>query len=344
VSESSYLPERKIEIDKEGFPVFSGLRADDETLLFEYAKNLKRSVEGENKFPLITKCGGVEVWVESFDCPLVAQSIRAFSETSCEWVFPGGYSAKVSHNQMSVDRWERLHAFIGKDEIPAVFSRKAQAEFLSKINVETFRPQPYWPNVDEVSSASRWDSAYREEKQGWEMGGVNPALSHYGLPSLLQEGSSVLVPGAGRGHDAEWISQRKAKVTALDFSPLAQAEFRMSYPTSSVEYRSDDVFEYLKASSESFDGIFEHTIFCAINPSRRLEYLDGVYNALKADGIYFGLFFQLSWVGGPPFGLTQWELNELIKDRFNIKAWEIAEGSHPRRKGRELWAVLQKKS
>lgn len=343
MNDDNYLPDKKIEIDEEGYPMFSGIRADDELLLCEYIDNLHRAIPGEYKFPLVTKCGGVEVWVDAFDCPLVAQNIDAMTKDSSHWIFPGGHSREVEHSSILVDPWDRLHTFIGPDQIPAVLSRKAQAAFLEQVDVDSFDPQPYWPNEDEVSKVSRWDAAYKEEKQGFEMGGPNPALVDYGVPSLVSSGGKVLVPGAGRGNDAHFISKEGFDVTALDFSPLAEKEFHSRYPDSKVKYLQADVFRYTMEHSNTYDAVFEHTIFCAINPSRRVEYLNGIRNTLKPGGIYFGLFFILSWQGGPPFGSTQWELRELLQQSFNIKAWEIARSSHPRRKARELWAVLEKK-
>ncbi|MFN5163242.1 MAG: bifunctional hydroxymethylpyrimidine kinase/phosphomethylpyrimidine kinase, partial [Cyanobacteriota bacterium] len=52
----------------------------------------------------------------------------------------------------------------------------------------------------------------------------------------------------------------------------------------------------------SFNGVLEHTCFCAIEPEARQTYLRTVKRLLAPDGWLLGLFWCHGREGGPPFG------------------------------------------
>ena len=56
-----------------------------------------------------------------------------------------------------------------------------------------------------------------------------------------------------------------------------------------------------------FDYVIEQTCFCAIHPSKRLEYERLVHTLLNTNGKLIGLWFPLDKDikdGGPPYGTT----------------------------------------
>ena len=80
-----------------------------------------------------------------------------------------------------------------------------------------------------------------------------------------------------------------------------------------------------------------------MDPLLRADYVKRVHEALAPGGLFFGVFFLRTSPGGPPFGMTQWELRETTKDLFEPRAWKVSMASVPARKGQELWAILRKK-
>lgn len=342
------IPRYTVDIDEEGFPHFDGLRVQDEALLKTLIGGLHRREAGG---ALLTICEGEPCYVRAFDAPLVAQSVESVDADGADWVFPGGSRHRVLHAALEVDDWQRFHTWVGEHAIPAVLSRKAQAAFLHRAELARLRPRPFRdpPPQNEVDRAGFWNQVYVDGRDGWELNAPHPALEKYvgDLKEALPPPARVLVPGAGRGSDAFALAARGYRVTAVDFAEEAEKAFRSRQSAgTSIEFVRADAFEHLARNPESYDAIFEHTIYCAIHPSRRAEYLAGVRNALRQGGLYFGVFFTHTAPGGPPFGLTQWELRESTREHFEIRAWRplTREETPGGRKAEELWAALKKKA
>lgn len=344
LSEKKPISPYQLHIDEEGFPVLNGYRADDPEFLQLTFPYITRLIQGENRSPLMVNMEDKLVYVEAFDAPFVAQMVEDVTEESSTWIFPGDFKKTVLHKDLFMDRWDRLHSYIGQDEIPAVLSRKAQQKLLlnDSFKITEFKKfrDLFENNVNEEEF---WSQCYTDSGDGWEIGQVNPTLAHYNL-DFLDQSSPILVPGAGRGHEARYFEENGfSQVIALDISPEAKKEYERLYPSSNVNFLVKDLFEYLPQEKNNFAAVFELNIFCAIDPKRRQDYIEKVHQSLRDKGIYFGVFLLRSSPGGPPFGLTQWELREEIKDLFNIKQWEMSQHSIKRRLGMELWVVLEKK-
>ena len=56
-----------------------------------------------------------------------------------------------------------------------------------------------------------------------------------------------------------------------------------------------------------FDWVFEHTLFCAIDPAERDEYVRAVLRWLKPNGQYLAVNYLIPDEAGPPFGTTREE-------------------------------------
>jgi len=339
-----------IDVDEEGHPMFDGVRIQDDGLTRVILEGAHRRKAGDPRTPLVTECDGETCILNAFSDPWVAQLCVFKSSDTLEWTFPGGFQREVTLSQVAVDKWNRCHAYLGPNEVPSVLSRKAQAMFLEDLHTRgldvSFKPKP-WRRINEnrVEIPQFWEETYRDGKDGWEMGGPNPVLvsREAAVRGLVPPPARLLVPGPGRGHDAVFLEKMGYNVTAVDFSEEALTGFRKNYPASKLDYKSENIFETLAGSVGKWDAVFEHTLFVALDPALRERYVEAVAKALKPGGTFFGIFLVRTNPGGPAFGLTQWELRELVKDRFDIRAWEVARDSEPKRLGIELWAALRLK-
>lgn len=186
------------------------------------------------------------------------------------------------------------------------------------------------------SQAAFWDSLYRTDVEaGWELGRASPPLVDY-FEAHPPTGLRVLVLGCGRGHEARLLAGLGAAVTALDLAPAAIAEATAAtLPTLTIDYRIGDLFE-LSRSPERYDLIAEHCCFCAIEPTRRDEYVEQVASALIPGGALVGLFYAHGRLGGPPFTVDADELRARFGARFTIDTLTPATGSVLGRQGQEL--------
>ena len=74
-----------------------------------------------------------------------------------------------------------------------------------------------------LGDAAGWNRRYEENTARWDLGAAPPVLVQFiaSLDGPREGARTVLVPGAGYGHDAIAWARAGYEVTAVDFAPLA---------------------------------------------------------------------------------------------------------------------------
>lgn len=177
----------------------------------------------------------------------------------------------------------------------------------------------------------------------WEKGEPSPGLVDFlATHSELRRGT-VLVPGCGTGHDARAWARAGFAVTGLDLAPSA---IRLSQERTAAAGLNADFREGNFLDDEpfaTFDWIFEHTLFCAIDPQRRDDYVRALLRWLKPRGQFLAVQYMIRDPEGPPFGTTQQELTERFSPHFELKGGWVPR-SYSNRTGLELMLWWQRKS
>jgi methyl halide transferase len=191
-------------------------------------------------------------------------------------------------------------------------------------------------------SETDWEARYQSGETTWDKGEPSPGLvdflaAHRDLPA-----GSVLVPGCGTGHDVRAWARAGYAVTGLDLAPSAirSARQRTAAAGLKAEFQLANFLEMKPA--EPFDWIFEHTLFCAIDPARRGEYVEAVLRWLKPGGQFLAVHYMLRGMDGPPYGATQEELMERFLPHFELKQGFVPR-SYPNRTGLELMLWWQRR-
>jgi methyl halide transferase len=195
-----------------------------------------------------------------------------------------------------------------------------------------------------------WNERYQVGDTPWNKGGPAPPLSEWIQRRGALEGD-VLVPGCGPGHDVRAIAaaSRESLVIGLDIAPNAIKE-ASKYPTVGRElFQCADIFALPKPLQNRFDWVFEHTLFCAIQPRQRPAYVPAIASALKPGGLLLAIFFLNPWDpddevpegGGPPFGVTKEELDNLFTPCFQLVEEFRPKEAFPGREGREVVRLLR---
>ena len=195
-------------------------------------------------------------------------------------------------------------------------------------------------------SETDWEALYQSGETHWDKGEPSPGLVDFlaAHPSLPR--GRVLVPGCGTGSDAVAWGRAGFKVTGMDLAPSA---IRRSLEKLAGDSRSSSLqvqfrrgnFLKLKPAAR-FDWIFEHTLFCAIDPARHDEYLKAVLRWLKPRGQFLAVHYMLRDKDAPPHGCTQEELMERFTPHFELKQGWVPR-SYPNRTGLELMLWWQRK-
>jgi len=190
-----------------------------------------------------------------------------------------------------------------------------------------------------------WEDHYRRGDMPWEKGAPSP-----GLVDLLAEEpvrGRILVPGCGLGHDVRALAATADEVVGIDIAPSAVAAAR-AFPTVGRErYDLENLFALPPSWRGTFDGVWEHTCFCAIQPSQRPAYVEGVADALRPGGQLFAIFYldpgNASPDEGPPFEVSVAELDRLFLPRFTVEREWLPQRAYPGREGREWMRVMLKR-
>ena len=111
------------------------------------------------------------------------------------------------------------------------------------------------------------------------------------------------MPGAGRGHDARLLARRGYRVWGFDWAPTAIEEARRLAAADGVDptFEARDIFTLAETHGGFFDGVWEYTCFCAIDPARRQEYIRVIRTLLRPGGLLLACFYPLrEGTDGPP--------------------------------------------
>ena len=200
--------------------------------------------------------------------------------------------------------------------------------------------------MENVNQAEFWQQRYEQDSIGWDMGQVSAPLKAYidQLPESAKE-QSILVPGAGNAYEVGYLHEQGfTNVTLVDFAPAPIAAFAERYPNFPAKHLICADFFELSPAQYQFDWVLEQTFFCAINPSRRDEYVQQMAALLKPNGKLIGLLFDKDFGRyEPPFGGTKAEYQQRFEPHFDIEIMESSDNSHPARQGSELFIKMRAK-
>jgi methyl halide transferase len=192
--------------------------------------------------------------------------------------------------------------------------------------------------------SNEWEKRYQEGETPWEKGEAHPALVEF-LQRMPVRGR-VLVPGCGHGHDVRALAASADEVIGLDLAPSA-VKSAAQYPQVGGEsFVLGDLFALPKTWHGAFDWVFEHTCFCAIDPSQRAAYVEAVAQVLYPGGRLLAIFYLDPGLdpgeSGPPFGTSAAELDSLFSPRFTLESEWKPDRTYPGREGRELFRILRR--
>ncbi|MGC3990647.1 MAG: methyltransferase domain-containing protein [Chthoniobacteraceae bacterium] len=189
-----------------------------------------------------------------------------------------------------------------------------------------------------------WEARYQNHDMPWEKGAPSPGLVDFLGTQPLQ--GRILVPGCGFGHDVRAIATTENEVVGLDLAPSAVEAAREQVARHGERYVLGDLFALPEDWAGTFDWVFEHTCFCAIDPAMRATYVESVARALKPGGHLLAVFFLNPDLEpghyGPPFGVGEAELDASFAPHFTVLRQWTPDHAYPDRGGREQMRLLRR--
>lgn len=183
-------------------------------------------------------------------------------------------------------------------------------------------------------SQSYWENRYQIRDMPWEKGEASPGLvdflaTHRDLPP-----GSVCVPGCGTGHDVRAWASAGFEVYGFDIAPSGVKLAKEKTEPTGLK-ATFQLADFLQDEPPmQFDWLFEHTLFCAIQPSERDAYVQAVLRWLKPNGQYLAVNYFIPDKDGPPFGTDRAEQWQRFSPHFELlQDW--VPNSYPNRAGLE---------
>lgn len=202
--------------------------------------------------------------------------------------------------------------------------------------------------MNNISTDCFWQSRYEQDRIEWDMGYVSPPIKYY-IDSQLKHADKdicILIAGAGNGYEAQYLHELGFyNVVVVDFAQMPLDNFAKKVPTFNKAHLLQMDFFKLDEQKYQFDLAIEQAFFCAIDPTRRGEFVNKTHALLKPGGRMVGLLWDCDFEGEhPPFGGSRDEYRELFTKQFEFASLASCTNSHPKRQGRELFINFIAKS
>jgi methyl halide transferase len=198
----------------------------------------------------------------------------------------------------------------------------------------------------EIEKAEFWEEKYLSEQTPWDLGQPNPAFVKLLKDNIFLKPCKILIPGCGKGYDAIAASKLGYDVTALDFSSkaISIAEETARKENLQIKFLIKDIFELDNSFNKSFDAVYDYTFSCAINPDKRNELSEKVFDLLISSGKFISILFPVEKKeGGPPFSMDPSDFYRIFSKKFQLCLSNKNIDSVEPRRGREVLHIYLKK-
>jgi SAM-dependent methyltransferase len=181
-----------------------------------------------------------------------------------------------------------------------------------------------------------WDTRFRDGVTPWDAGGVPPALKNW--IGRRRGRLRVLIPGAGTGYEVRLFAEHGHDVLAIDFSDAAIEAAKRELGSLSGRVRKADFFGL---QDGPFDVVYERAFLCALPRTLWSEWARRMAELVSPGGVLAGFFYIDDNQRGPPFGVSQEGLNDLLGKAFEMTESRVLppEQSLPVFQGKEIWQV-----
>src|SRR5256885_11875240 len=168
-----------------------------------------------------------------------------------------------------------------------------------------------------ILNANYWEERYQARDMPWEKGGPSPGLVDFLAAHPELPRGTVCVPGCGTGHDVRAWAAAGFEAHGFDIAPSAiRFAKERSEGIKNIQYRLANFLTDLPPMQ--YDWLFEHTLYCAIDPSQRADYAAATLRWLKPGGQFLAVHYFIPEEDGPPFGTTRDEVVRRFSPNFRL--------------------------
>lgn len=194
------------------------------------------------------------------------------------------------------------------------------------------------PSDQQPEHPDFWCKRFDAGTTPWDAGCTPAAFARF--IAAQEKPLNTLIPGCGSAWEAVHLAEAGWPVTALDFSPVAVNKARQILGNTPVTLICDDFFSFQPAMP--YQLIYERAFLCALPRKLWADWGRRVAELLPQGGLLAGFFFICDQPKGPPFGIAQSQLDELLAANFELLANATVHDSIPVFSGKERWQVWRR--
>ncbi|MES0327038.1 MAG: thiopurine S-methyltransferase [Gammaproteobacteria bacterium] len=190
-----------------------------------------------------------------------------------------------------------------------------------------------------------WLERWQKGETGFHQEQLNPYLAHFygdkGAPLEKRQALRVFVPLCGKSVDMLWLAQNGYEVLGIECSEIAVKDFfetqNLQYKIvedkiftryisdakegqSRIEILQGDFFDLASGDLDDISDIYDRASMIALPEAMRLDYFKKMLG-LQNEGmrtLLITLTYPQEEMNGPPFSVTENELNDLYAEKFKI--------------------------
>ncbi len=184
-----------------------------------------------------------------------------------------------------------------------------------------------------------WLERWNRGETGFHQQHINPYLGYYygelGPPPEKRAALRVFVPLCGKSRDLWWLQQNGYATVGVECSELAVRQFfsendldyskegrdsHARYRSGNLEILLADFFSLQQEDIGEVTDVFDRASLVALPTEMRRQYVDKITGLLpdRARTLLVTLTYPGAQMEGPPFSVSEEEVEELYGDRYRI--------------------------
>jgi thiopurine S-methyltransferase len=183
---------------------------------------------------------------------------------------------------------------------------------------------------------SFWHDRWHSGQIGFHQADVNPHLQRFWPDLHLPASARVFVPLCGKSLDMAWLAGRGHPIVGVELSAIAIREFftaARATPTirdtghfrhwsaAGIELLEGDYFELERQDIGTVGAVYDRAALVALPPALRPRYAQYLAHLTPADApvMLITMNYAASGMNGPPFAVTNEEVEELFREHFQLE-------------------------
>ena len=183
-----------------------------------------------------------------------------------------------------------------------------------------------------------WHNRWQTQQIGWHRDAYNDLLTKHWDRIGSNKGDEILVPLCGKSLDMLWFASQGYSVVGLE---MVEEAIQAFFEENKLDVVRETIHEQIHHTSEPFtiiegdifnlrpgitqaDAWYDRAAMIAIPPTMREAYVDQIRQLTKpnAVGLLITFTYPQEEMQGPPFSLSDNDVEELFSNGFEVKCLE----------------------